>query len=299
MFAITMTALAASFASLTNFFFRKGSDYHASTNAYLFFYFLSSFLIAISLHPQIFSMTWNPTITLIGGIAGLLNLGLLHVIFKALKHGPSGLTFAFQNAGSVFPNLILFGLFGPSFGFLVTYSQIAGMCLVLLGLYFGGKQSNGGNHVGLTGNWYKYAAACFLLQMLVFTLFQWRCLLYCTTLPHILIPSKFAEAEDAWFLPGFFGLALLLQGFLLWREKKPRISEVVCGGCAGLANGTSSFFLLLAIQWAAPVEKGIVFPLFAVLVIIICSLWSKKLYGENINKTALSLCSLGIFVSSL
>lgn len=299
MTALPFSFLAAGSGALNNYFYRRSTDDSSSPNAFLFTFYAVSLLSAFALNPSIFSQAWNFVPFMIGGFAGLLNVVLMILISNALQTGSSGLTFAFQNASSIFPNLILFGLFGSAFGFIVTAYQLVGMVLVLIGLFLG---------AGLTGEikvskrWILYALGCFAVQALILTIFQWRCLLFCNppALPHFLIPTTYPENADSWFLPGFFVVALAFVT-VLFLQSKDRLSssQIYYGSLSGVANGVSTFFLLLATKYATPMEKGIIFPLFAVGVIILCNLWGRWFYKEPINIPANATLSAGIVIASL
>ena len=238
--------------------------------------------------------SWSPTLLCIGAVAGLMNVGLMLLVSEALRSGPSGLTFAFQNASSIFPNVILVLLFGASFGFVTTLLQIVGMCFVLLGLFMASST----DEAKISKKWIIYVLGSFVLQIAILTLFQWRCLLFtCADQTHALIPFSVLETEDAWFMPGFFGAALLSQ--LVVQKETVQTGNVIYGSLGGVANALSTYFLLTATKWALPLEKGIIFPLFAVSVIVICNIWGYKIYRERVNIPALIFCVVGILVAGV
>lgn len=110
---------------------------------------------------------------------------------------------------------------------------------------------------------------------------------------HILIPITFEEKEDAWFMPGLFGTALFLQTLLFLREKRWfKQKEILLGVLGGAADVGATYFLLLATKWALPFEKAMLFPCYAVSVILFCNFLAYKLYREPVNIRANLLCSL-------
>lgn len=297
--AIPYSILAASSGALNNYFYRRSTGTAASPNVFLLVFYAISLCSAFILNPGIFKQEWNAIPFIIGGFTGLLNVILMFLISKAMKTGPSGLTFAFQNSSSVFPNLILYSLFGTAFGFIVTTYQLIGMVLVLLGLFIGAGLGGEGR---VRKTWLMYALGCFAVQTLILTIFQWRCLLFCNTFEnhHFLIPATYPEGSDSFFMPGFFLVALLFAAFLYWRSGDAMEgSQIYYGSLSGLANGLSTFFLLLSTKVATPLEKGVIFPLFAVGVILLCNLWGRWVYKEPINIPSNVLLSAGIVVSSL
>lgn len=211
---------------------------------------------------------------------------------RALTRGPAGLTFAFQNASAVFPGLLLFAIFGQEGGFSSSYYQIAGIILVLCGLFIGVKK-NSSTEAPTSLRWLKYALACFIVQILALSCIQGRCLL--------LDPNCVEHfSKDAWFMPGLFGTALLFQVILFIRERRGiQKNELIYGSGGGLANFLSTGLLLLATKLALPFEKGILFPCFSVSTIILCNAWANRLYKETFNVKANSLCTLGILIGFL
>jgi hypothetical protein len=295
MHVVISSFLAASFSSLANLFFRKSSDRDSTANAYLTCYYLISFLSSFLFYPELLSLNFNFIILCIGIVAGVLNVILMQLIFHTLRCGPAGLTFAFQNASSLFPNLILFLIFGQSF-FVVNGYQIMGMLLILGGMVLATQTHES---TPCSKRWILWACVCCLLQIFILMIFHWRCLFY-QQCSHILVPVSFAENEDAWFMPGLAGSAWVFQTLLFLRERRwLKTPELLFGTFGGLANGIGTFLLLLATRWAAPLEKGLVFPLFAVGVIVFCNLWGYKLYQERIPIKANALCIIGILIAAL
>ncbi len=302
MSSLVFVFLAAGSAALSNLFFRK--NFTASTkvytsNGYLLVFYFFAFILSFFIYPNLWTTNINFTVVLIGGCVGFLNVALMIITGRALQKGPAGLTFAFQNASAVFPGLILFSLFDSSFGFSCSNLQLVGMVLVILGLFLGAKKESSDSIVYL--KWLKYALICFIVQILALTLIQGRCVLFEEDkLEGILAYFAFTETDDIWFMPGQFGVALVLQSLIFLKEKrKLQSSEMICGSLGGFANFGSTCLLLLATKLALPWEKCILFPCFSVATIILCNLWANRLYKENFNLGANSICSFGIFLSVL
>jgi hypothetical protein len=209
-----------------------------------------------------------------------------------LKNGPSGLTFAFQNASAIFPGLLLFLTLGSQFGFSCSLLQILGMICVLIGLFLGANSNN-----KISYRWLKYALTCFGLQIINLTLMQLRCVLFDCEQKGWL-NFGVSEMDDIWFMPGLFGAALLMQSLLFFKERrKLKKRELFCGSLGGVANFLSTLLLLLATKEAGPFEKSILFPAFAVAAMILCNLWAKVLYQEDFNFKSNFLCSAGILIA--
>ena len=292
------TFAAAALSAFVNFLFRKSTDPSTETsncNYYLLFLYFTSLVISFMISPLDTLSQFNPTMFTIGCVVGVLNMTMMWLTSQALVNGPTGSTFAFQNASGVFPGLILFMVFGPVFGFEISFLQVIGITMVLWGLYIG---ANGGNSK-ISRRWLMYALGCFLVQILAFCVIYWRCLLFNSEIPsHYLIPWKLSSNSDAWFLPGQFGTAFLLQLIVVFTQEKGGFSfrNLFYGSSAGILNAISSFLLLLATKFALPFEKGLIFPSFVVMTMVFCNAWANRLYNERFNWISNCLCSFGIFL---
>lgn len=291
---------AAGFTSLYSFFFRKNVDNSNTTSpsGYLVPFYLFSFILSCLLYPDIWKVKINLIILSIGGCVGILSSTLMVFTSRALKQGPAGLTFAFQNASAIFPGLILFLLLGSNFGFSCSFFQLSGMMLVLLGLFLGVKKQSINCPIA-SSKWLKYALACFIIQIITLTFIQARCILFdYGESGRLLSNFTITAADDVWFMPGQFGTSLIMQSVIfLFEKRKLQRSEIVYGSLGGIANFLSTCFLLLATKYALPVEKAILFPLFAVASMILCNFWANRLYNEKFNLKTNALCSFGIFMA--
>lgn len=294
------TLLAAGCAASSSFCIRKNAEYSPHANGYLWVHYFICLLLSLAIYPELFKTAWNPAMMFIGALTGLFIVVLMQITSRAISCGPTGLTFAFLNASSIFPALILFFLFGKDFGFSVTIPQIGGMLLVIGGLLLASR-SNTGKSAKISREWLKYAIACFFLQTCILTLFKWRCLLFTCDTPHLLIPQGFTEQDDFWFMPGVFGMANLAQGILFLRERRRlQWSEMGFGVLGGIANASSTILLLLSTKWAnSPTENALLFPIFAVATLVSCNLWARAFYKEEFNILANALCCIGIFIGSI
>lgn len=294
--------MAACCASLSNLFFRMNADNRPSTHSpacFLVFYYLSSFIISLVAYPPMWAVGVNVPILIIGSIVGILNSTLMSLIFQALKRGPAGLTFAFQNAGAIFPGLIMFLLLGSDFGFSCSLTQLFGMILVLAGLFLDAKKKSADQHKP-SSKWFSYALAALAIQIVALCCIQGRCLLFGRDgTGGFLGDFTLTEADDAWFMPGQFGASFLMQLFVFF-QKKPSFQkkELYYGIGGGIGNFGSTWLLLLATQFATPFQEGIIFPCFAVTSMVLCNIWSNKLYQEPLVLKTNALCALGIFVAS-
>lgn len=298
--SIIVSVIAAGCTALSSLTFRRYvglSESSRNPSGYLLLFYLFSFFLSFFLFPSIWSSQISYTMIAIGASVGILNSSLMLCTSRALKFGPAGLTYAFQNASAIFPGLILFTLFGTEFGFTCTPWQLVGMGLVLLGLFLGAKNETGQLST-VSGQWLKYAIACFLIQILALTFIQARCLLFGLAGDGFFSQLSVTEAHDVWFMPAFFATSSLMQAILFFSQsRRLERGEILYGCLGGIANFSSTCLLLLATKWALPFEKGILFPCFAVSALIFCNIWATTLYNEKFNFKTNILCSLGIFLA--
>jgi hypothetical protein len=294
------TLLASSAASLSSLALSKTLRRGVSLTGYLFFYFLTGLVISICLNGILLSPPpFSFPMALFGSAVGLLVALLMSLMGKALQHGPSGLTFAFQNSGAVFPPLLLAILFSKPFGFTLSAGNLIGMGLVLAGLFYA---AFGRSTTPLTKKWVIYASLALVMQSAILSSFQWRCLLIQEDLPrHLLIPCVCPECADLWFMPALFFAAWIYQAvcFIFMQRRRPHLGEIVGGGLGGVANGLSTFFLLRATVTASEAERAMLFPLFTVVVILLCNLYGMLFYREKIPWKANAIAALGICIGTL
>lgn len=298
MLTIILIFIASSFASLANFFIRKNLELKGSTKGYFISAYACSLTISIIFNPQIVSTAFSPAMLLTGSVAGCLIVTLMGLTALTLTKGPAGLTFAFQTSGSVFPIMILFLLFGSAFGFFLNLWILIGLALVIIGLFWAAKPSGEDHH--FKKGWLRYALSIFILHALLLALIQWRCLFFTDVPFSPLIPFHCKASQDVWFMPGMFGMALVLQSLItIGSGHWPTFKELKYGLLGGISNGTSTYFLLLATTLASSLEKGILFPTFTVGIMMICNLWSSIFYSEKVNWRANFICSIGILIASI
>ncbi len=304
--AIIFVLLAGIFGSIVNYCFRKNFEKQTSAKGYLALYFIFSFAISFLFNSGLSFDSFSMVMSSVGVLAGSLNLLMMLFVAVALRIGPSGVTFAFQNSAAIFPTLFLFLLFGRSYGFDLTTASMIGFTCLLIGLFLSARKTSQGStnalHKKSFTQWIILAISVFLIQGLILSIFQWRTLLLCPQAnPHVLIPWSCSKLEDSWFMPAFFLIPALFQTISFWLSERRWFTkrELMLGTAAGLFNGSGTFCLLLATKFAGPEARMILFPLFAVTVILLCNLWSKYFYREPIEWTGLTLCLAGVFIAAL
>jgi len=159
--SLILTLLAGCFGAAVNFCLRRNFKYQQSANGYLALYFVFSFLISFAFRFEVDFSSFSPVMGSIGVFAGILNLLMMLLVAKALKSGPSGLTFAFQNSSSIFPAIFLFFLFGTSFGFTLHPTLIIGCCCLILGLFISAKKKPLSGEAPRSARWLFFSCAHF------------------------------------------------------------------------------------------------------------------------------------------
>jgi drug/metabolite transporter (DMT)-like permease len=292
--------LAALFAAASNLFMRRSIDAGGTTKAYLVIQMSIAFLLAVLLGPVASgSYTFHAPLVSLGLGSGLVLALMLTMLGKALEKGPPGFTFSILSAATVLPGLIMAVLFGVAHGFIYTPWHGVGSLLVLAGLYWAGKGTQG---LQDRRAWLLFAAGMFSLHVLLLVIFQWRALLL--NLPHPEEMVSFFTAEvirNAWYMPMLYLGAAFFQFFLYLNTEKrmPNSKEWVYGVGGGIANSLCTFFVIQATELATGLENAIIFPLFSIGTIVLSNLWGQRLYAEKVNWRACQVCMLGLFVGTV
>lgn len=301
MHSLVFSVIAAGFAALVNWSFRANTlkDKELdNSNGYLLSYYLTSFPLSLIISPEIWTIPLDLTMLITGCCVGFINIVLMLFTSKALKRGPAALTFAFQSSSSIIPGLILFSIFGSKFGYTCTPTHVLGITLVIFGLFLGTRTETTDQNP-ISKSWLKYAIGCFIAQAIALTLIQGRCIFFeMDKLGGFLSQFALSKSADVWFMPGQYGMSLLMISLIYFRGNGGiKKHEVLYGNLGGLATTIATCFLLFATKNAMPFEKGILFPCYAVATIILCNVWANRLYKENFNFLANSVCAVGIFLS--
>jgi len=298
--AVFLMFLAGVFVSLSNLCMRKSIDSGGTTKGFLIFQMATAFLVALLLNPvRTGDYAINGPIIGLGVVAGLILAGLLFSLGRALEKGPPGFTFSILNGSTVMPAIVMAAFFGVAHGFPYTTWHAVGSLFVLFGFFWAGR--------GLQGlqdrkGWITFALTMFSLHVLLLILFQWRALLL--NVPHTEeITSLFtsAQIQSQWFMPFMFLASTVVQLalFVYYERRSPLSREVVYGLIGGAANGLCTYCMLWSTEVATPLENAIIFPMFAVVTIVLSNLWGQKLYQEQVNWRACQMCALGLIVGTV
>lgn len=297
---VELMLIAALFIAASNYCMRRSIDAGGSSRAYFVVQLTLIFLVAILLNPvRTGEYAWSPGMAYFGVIGGVVLGVMLLLLGRALELGPPGLTFATLNASTVMPMILMVICFGASFGYVYTMAHGLGSFLVILGLFWAGRDVVLSEKKVL---WVACALGAFLLHVIFLVLMQWRALfMNFPGVNGLLLPFTLADAKSQWFMPMVFLSAAVVHTFfyLLSQPKRPRGSEVGYGILGGVTNGIGTFFMIWSTEVSTPKEHAMIFPLFAITVILCCNTWGKWLYQERVNWWANACCVAGIVVGTL
>lgn len=300
MLGIQFILIAGLFVAASNLCMRKSIDAGGSSKGFLMVQLFWVFLIAILLNPvRSGDYHWSNCMAAFGVAGGLILALMMASLGRSLERGPPGLTIAVLNASTVMPSILMFLIFGPNLGCLYNSWNAIGSLLVVLGLFWAGWQTARSER---KFTWVAFVTATFFLHTLFLIFLNWRALFI--NYPGetgLFLSFDMDDAKSQWFMPIVFFVAFLFQAFVYFGSTKkfPKIGEVVYGVLGGIANGIGTFFMIRSTEVATPFEGAMIFPIFAVSVIVICNIWGRALYKENVNWWATALCVGGILLGTV
>ena len=299
--SLILAFCAALISAFNNLSMRKSIDAGGSSKGFL----VTSMSVAIAVSTFLGPIktgfyAWNNAIAIVGLITGLFLGVMMWSLGKALEKGPPGLTIAYLNASNLVPAILMVLLFGLAFGFQYGPWNALGSLFVIVGLFW--AVWNSSKEFKSQEFWLTFATLSFTAHVVFLMLIQWRSLLVNPGLPSSqLIPFNVSPEEAEWFMPMLF---IAAASFLVYRFKKEenrsiRPTEVRFGLFGGLCNGVSTFCLVKAAHLASAMESAMIFPIFAVGIVLICNIWGKVLYQEKVHWRAMALCLIGLFVGTM
>jgi drug/metabolite transporter (DMT)-like permease len=297
---IQLMILAALFVAVSNFCMRRSIDSGGSSKAFLMIQLTLVFFVAVLLNPvRTGNYSWSSCMVLFGLAGGLILAGMMICLGKALEKGPPGLTFAALNSSTVMPMILMVLLFGAPFNYIYTLSNGLGSLLVVCGLFWAGW--------GLLRSekmmqWASLITAAFWLHVVFLIFMQWRALFI--NFPGengLFLSFDVDDALSQWFMPAVFFAAALVQivVYCATQKRLPNRPEVMYGVLGGITNGIGTFFMICSTEASTPLEHAMIFPIFAVTMIILCNLWGQWLYKEKVNWLANGLCVAGVIIGTL
>lgn len=275
--AIWMMIIAAVMGAGSNLSMRKSIDAGGSSKAFLIFQLTVSALVAFLLNPVrtgYFGIEM-PAVWL-GILAGIFLFALMWSMGSSMENGPPGLTLATVNAATVMPAIVMALIFGSPY----TPTAGIGSLMVVAGLFWAGWTST-----ERQSRWVKLITLAFVSHVALLCVLQWRAMML-------------TREASQWFNPILFvtASALMFIYYLKKERRRPKLIEGVYGTFGGLLNGVCIFLLVVAPEVATPLQNSMIFPLFAVAVILLNNLWGQALYKERINWAANGLCIAGVIV---
>lgn len=297
---IQLMIIASLFIAVSNYCMRRSIDAGGSSKAFLMIQMTLVFLVAVLLNPvRTGDYTWSTPMALFGLTGGVLLAIMMICLGKSLEKGPPGLTFAALNASTVMPVLVMVMLFGAPFGYNYTLFNGVGSALVVLGLFWAGRQASG---LEKKNEWLLLILAAFALHVLFLLFMQYRALfLNFPGSQGLYLPFSTQDAQTQWFMPSVFCSAALVQIFVYARTQKrlPNRPETLYGILGGITNGVGTFFMIWSTEVSTPLEHAMIFPIFSVAIILFCNLWGQWLYKEKVNWFANACCIGGILIGTV
>ena len=240
------------------------------------------FLVAIFLNPvRSGDFHWSNCMASFAIAGGVVLALMMASLGRSLETGPPGLTFAALNASTVMPSILMVLFFGASFGYTYTMWNGIGSILVVAGLFWAGWQTSRSQQ---KSNWIIYVTAAFFLHVLFLVFLSWRALFI--NFPGengLFLSFDMDDAKCQWFMPMIFCAAFLIQTaiYAVAERRVPKKGEIFYGILGGITNGVGTFFMIRATKVSTPVEHAVIYPLFAVTIIIICNIWGQWLYKRE------------------
>ncbi len=243
--------------------------------------------------------TANLPIAGFGIAAGLVLSLMLFSLGRAVEKGPPGLTFSIFSSATVMPGLLMALVFGSALGFAYNGWHAIGSLLVLGGLFWAGKGLDGMKEKKA---WILFCVGAFSMHLLLLSFYQFRAMLMNVSQPEEIV-SLFTREKihSEWFVPFMFLSSGLVQLAIYLRSemRKPKPLEIVYGLSGGVTNILCTLFLIWATERASPLENAVIFPIWAVVGIILTNAWGQKLYQEQVNWRACQLCAFGLIVGTV
>lgn len=297
---IQLMLLAGACVALSNFCMRKSVDAGGSSKAFLMVQLFLTFIVAILLNPvRSGDYSWSLSMGMFGLVGGLVLAFMMFCLGKAVESGPSSLSFAMLSSSTVMPILFMVILFGASFGFKYNIFNATGSLLVVGGLLWAGWETFS---LGDKKKWLMFAVLAFFLHAVFLVFMQWRALfVHFPGHEGLFLSFDANAARSQWFMPMVFLAASFVQIiiYILRQKKWPTQAELFFGTLGGIANGIGTFLMIRSTEVSTTVEHAMIFPLFAVSVMLGCNLWGQFIYKERVNWKACSFCVLGVLIGTL
>jgi drug/metabolite transporter (DMT)-like permease len=299
--SLIIACCAALLCAFNNLFMRKSIDFGGSSKGFLVTSLSFSILVAVFLGPvRTGFFHWNNTIAIMGLVTGLFLGIMMWALGKALEKGPPGLTIAYLNASNLIPAILMMLVFGVAFGYRYAWGNAVGSLLVAAGLFWAVWQTS--KDTKSQSFWLTFSTIAFITDVCFLVLIQWRALVITPGLPGskwLPFTINFEEAE--WFMPMLFAAATSFIVYQFMKEgNRPLVrSEVQFGLLGGVCNAASTYLLIKAAQFATPFTSAMIFPIFAVGIVLLCNIWGRLLYKEKVHWKAMNLCLVGLFVGTI
>lgn len=288
MIATLIIVLGGSLAAVYNYILRRNSNSPQAVQNFVIYVLLCSFLVSLAFESG-FQFSW--VILGLAAFAGLAVSLIFYSLPKAFAAGPSGLSLAIFSSACILPPMVMTLIFGCSCGFIYKLAHFIGALLVVFGLFFSALK---GPAKGVNRRWLSYTLLAFVGQVFVLTIYQYKALLAKPELPEHPLVTAFSLNG---FFPALFLSAII---FSLILKSHPLIFSktiLVQALIGGLLNTLGALLLVFGLSVATPIEVPLLVPINSMTTIILCNLWSQKLFHEKINWLGNSIALAGILIS--
>lgn len=272
--------IAAIMGAGSNLCMRKSIDAGGNSKAFLIFQLTVSAFVAFLLNPvRTGYFAFEMPAVWLGILAGIILFGLMWSIGNSMESGPPGLTLATVNSATVMPAIVMALIFGSHY----TLTAGIGSMIVVAGLLWAGWTSTERER-----RWVKLITLAFISHVALLCVLQWRAM-------------TLTREASQWFNPILFvtASALMIAYYLRKETRRPKLIEGIYGTIGGLLNGVCIFLLVVAPEVATPLQNSMIFPLFAVTVILLNNMWGQALYKEKVNWAANALCIAGVIIGTV
>ncbi len=299
--ALVAMFLSGIFGAISNFCLRKNIEKKGSIQAFFFLQLLITGVVLFFLFPVRRGVYYgHPLIFGMAIIAGLMLKFMKTSVGKALRCGPSGMSFAIVNAASLFPVLFLYLAFSHTLFLTYTRWHLISSILIGIGLFWAGYELSSKKYN--KKEWMRWIFIAFLCHIVYLLIKEWRCILFQGSFyKETFFFFRQDHLDSLWFAPWIFFSSAIFHGTFFIRTERRLFtsSEWGWGILGGIWNGICSFFFTLGPEIQQPHEAALLFPMFAITLIFACNLWSQHLYKEKVHWWANSLCFVGLFIGSI
>lgn len=297
--SLLLAAGAGLLVGCANLAMRKSIDWHQSSIRYFILQYAVSGGISLLFGP-LSSASGNPptwSIGFLGGTAGCALALLALSMGASVRCGPAGLSLAIINTATLAPALIGVLTLGSTFGYVLQTYQLVGIAIVIVGFFIASKALT--IKGALRWQWGTITLIAWIANAALMVSMHWRQAALSPRAPvQPWVPITLQFEESLWFFPILFfsGSALLW----LWAQftwKPIQWTEYLLGICGGLCMTGATYFWAQGLAEAQAYELALIFPTQCSITIVVCQIWGRILYREQVQWRGIALLLVGLGLS--